>query len=133
MQVINLKRKVYIYSEIEELPVKRYNAFNKFTFMQSQVGGDLSDINKHLAIIAQVAQDKEKLKTAIENFYQLFGFLENDINCEHLAFAVLVYKIGDEVKTDISRSGLNDLLEELNELGLTQKVLKKKLKRLAKA
>ena len=116
MDIIKLKKEIGLYTDIEELPIKRYNAFNKFLFMESEVGSDLEDLNRHLGIIAQVADDKEKLKEEIENLYQLFGFLNEDINVTHLAFAALVGKIGGEERNDLTRKGLERTLEELNEL-----------------
>lgn len=130
MHEVTIKNKpVRIYAEIEELPIRRYNLFNKYLFINSQVGSDLTDINKRLSDVVVCVENKEKIKTAIENLYMLFGFLEKEVNVKQMAFAVLVQSIDGVDCFDISKEGLRQTLDKLSDLGLTQNVLKKKLKK----
>jgi hypothetical protein len=133
MHEIILKRQsVRLYAEIEEMPIRRYNVFNKYLFIDSEVGSDLTDLNKRLSNLAMCAENKEKLARAIDNLYMLFGFLEKEVNVKQLAFASLVQGIGTEDCFDISAEGLKRTLQRLSDLGLTQAILKKKLKRCRK-
>ena len=128
-----LKRNVVtLYTgDIEELPIKRFIKFNKFLLIDAHLGNQFSDIdNVHLSTLYKVKKDSKKLITAVGNLRAMIYNIYNDISPEHLSFSTMVHSINGEEIKDLSDENLMQTRDRLSELGLTQKVLKKKLKRL---
>ena len=126
-QIILKRKKINIYADAEETVINRYNKFNKCLLLRSEVGSDPTSIYDRIADMSKVADNPDKLANSTHNLLQLFAFITDEINVEHNAFAVMVASIDGEDRNDISDEGLKRTLKELSDLGLTQKVLKKKL------
>lgn len=121
---------VVIYDDIEQLPITRFNKMNKYLMLNDNIGSDISDFDRvHYSKLLLLLEQKEhdKVIQELENFRILVYNIINEINVEHLAFACLIYSIGDYVVTDLTESGLKSVLKKLNDIGFTQKELKKKI------
>ncbi len=93
----------------------------------------MGDIPKHIEQLSLTAGQPEKFEIAIENFQMLFGFIDAEFNVKQQSFAVMVHSIGGEEKKDFSLQGLKRTLKDIDDLGLTQGELKKKLMKYRKA
>ena len=124
------RTRVVIYSDIENMPINRFSKFNKYLMIESNVGSDLSDFtNNHLAKIYRVAGDKDKTITTANNMRQLFEFIVKEVNVSSLAFGVLVHSVNGAPNEDLTEETLKGLVVNLGNAGLTNKTLKKKLKK----
>ena len=123
------RTKVLIYDDINQLPVTRWNLANKYWMLHDSIGSDIADFDKnHYSKFALIAGDKVKTLKELANFRILVYNIMNEINVQHLSFACLVHSVNGQEITDTSEASLKKLLERLSKLGLTQDVLKKKLK-----
>lgn len=123
------RTRVVIYDDIDQLPIKRFMLANKYWMLDDSIGSDIQDFDKkHFSRFTLIAGDKEKTLKELANFRILVYNLMNEINIQHLSFACLIHSVNGEEVTDLSESNLNKLLNKLSALGLTQDILKKKLK-----
>ena len=129
METIKLgKNTVEIYNGAENLPIRRYQKFNKFLLNDNQVGSDFSDFEK------RTARSIEFLKKGMQN--EAINELENrrlmvynafmEYTPKGKALAILVHKINDVVFTDYSDETLEHIINELDRIGFTKKQLDEK-------
>lgn len=122
------KTTVVIYDDIDQLPIERFNKANKYWMLHDNIGSTFQDIDAtHLSRIALVADNKEKVLKEIENLRILVYNVINEVSPDHMAFGCLVYSIGDKICDDLSEEGIKKTLKLLNDAGLTEGELKKKL------
>ena len=118
-----------IYDDINQLPVTRFMLANKYWMLNDAIGSDIGDFDKnHYSKFSLIAGDKEKTLKELANFRILVYNIMNEVNVQHLSFACLVHSINGCEVTDLSESNLKAILSDLSNKGLTQDVLKKKLK-----
>jgi hypothetical protein len=123
------KTKVTLYDDIDQLPIDRFNKINKYWMLHDNIGSSFQDIdNNHIAKLILVADNKEKVIKEIENLRILIYNIINEVNPNHMAFACLVDSINDEPNMDLSEEGCRKTLKRLDEAGLTNFLLKKKMK-----
>lgn len=121
--------RVKMYTSIEDLPIERFMKANKYWMLHDSIGSDISDFDKnHYSKFVLIAGDKVKTLKELENFRILVYNIINEVNVEHLSFAVLVYSIDEVEMHDLSEESLKSILKRLSDAGLTQEKLKKKLK-----
>ena len=120
--------RVKLYNSIDDLPVERFMKANKYWMLHDSIGSDISDFDKnHYAKFILIAGDKAKTLKELENFRILVYNIMNEINVEHLSFAILVHSINGVEIHDLSEESLRSVLKRLSDAGLTQAMLKKKL------
>ena len=118
-----------MYDNIDQLPIDRFNKANKYWMLHDNIGSSLEDIDKnHLSKLAMIAGDKAKSLKEIQNLRILIFNVINEINVKHLSFACLISKIDGVPTEDTSDNGLKKILKDLSDKGLTNELLKKKLK-----
>lgn len=96
--------KVEIYDSIDELPIVRFQQYNKMMLVDSGIGSDLSDIDIRISRTIAYIMQKEP-KSAIkemENLRQTIYFIHEGISPKNLAFAALVKSIDGKETNDIS-------------------------------
>lgn len=119
---------VKFYNSIDDLPIERFMKANKYWMLHDSIGSDISDFDKnHFAKFTLIAGDKDKTLKELANFRILVYNIMNEINVEHLSFAVLVHSINNVEIHDFSEQSLRSVLKRLSDAGLTQEMLKKKL------
>ena len=108
-------KKIKIYDSIEELPMKRFHKYNKMLLVDSGLGSDLSDFDRHISRVAAFLKEgkTELAITEIENMRQNIYNIQAGIDPKMFAFACLVAEINGEGITDISDDALRALAEEL--------------------
>lgn len=123
------KHTISMYDDINQLPIERFNKANKYWMLHDNIGSSISDFDtNHYNKFALLADDKEKMLKELNNFRILVFNIMNEVNVEHMSFACLVSAIDGEPRNDLSEDTLKRTLKELSDLGLTQDVLKKKLR-----
>jgi len=123
------RTKLKLYGSIEELPVERFMKANKYWMLDDSIGSDISDFDqKHYSRFTLIAGDKEKTLKELQNFRILIYNIMNEINVQNLSFACMVHSVNDVEITDTSEQSLKSLIKKLSDAGLTQEILKKKLK-----
>jgi hypothetical protein len=131
------KTTVSLYSSKETLPIHRFHLFNKMLMKDAEVGCDIDAFNARLNRMHELSAKglKGQLQKEIENLRQCFYHIEHDFNTKHLAFAVLVERIGKKKYYRHDNDTLVEILTECNRHGMTEEQLsgylnevKKKLK-----
>jgi hypothetical protein len=122
------RTKVVVYDDIEQLTIDRFNKINKYWMLHDNIGSTFQDIdNNHISKLMLITDNKDKLVKELENLRILVFNITNEVNPTHLAFGCLVHSINDEVNEDLSEEGIRKVLKKLNNAGLTEGVLKKKI------
>jgi len=126
-----LKRtKVFLYSEIDQLPADRFSKVNKFWMLNDELGNSFDDIDRvHITRLLIALKDEVKSKKIVENMRVLIHNIISEVNPESMAFACLIHSIDGVELTDLSDENLQRTIKYLSERGLTVDVLKKKHKR----
>jgi len=118
-----------MYDDITQMPITRFTIANKYWMLNDAIGSDIGDFDKnHYSKFMLIAGDKEKTLKELANFRILVYNIMNELNVQHLSFACLVYSVNGREVTDLSEDNLKAVLADLSNRGLTQDVLKKKLK-----
>jgi hypothetical protein len=109
------RHKVEVYDNIEEMPMRRFHAFNKFMLIDSGIGSTLQDFDTHLAKArAYVATKKnEQAMTELDNLRQNYFFIMEGISPKYMAFATLVARIDGKECNDLSEDGIRKVLETI--------------------
>lgn len=134
MRLLEIDRdKIEIFDDIENLPIKRFHKFNKMMLIDSNVGGDLTDIEKHIykTKIFIKKNEKENAFKELDNLRQNLYFLQNEISPKNLSFAVLVKSVNGKECEDISEEGLKNtlkLIENIDQKKIIQEIEKIKKK-----
>jgi hypothetical protein len=128
--VINkgLKKTVLtMYDDIDQMPIERFNKANKYWMLHDNIGSTFQDIDSlHINRLILVAENKDKTLKELDNLRILIYNVINEVNPTHMAFACLIDSIAGKKCDDLSEEGIRRTLKTLNEIGLTEGVLKKK-------
>lgn len=120
--------KVKMWESIDEMPISRFMAYNKYMMIGSAFGSTFEDIERtHIASLVQILDDKAKALQQIINLRELIFNALQGINYEHSAFVTMIHSINGDLVTDMSDSGIEDVKKRLNEIGLTNEDIKKKM------
>ena len=111
---------VEIYDSIDELPIRRFQKYNKYMLVDSGVGSDLQDILDHIGrAIIYIKANPNMAVAELENLRQAFYLVTEEMSPKYMAFAVLVNKIDGEPADDLSDVGLKRVLDTLNDVKKT--------------
>lgn len=127
-----------IYDSIEELPLIRFQKFNKFLMIDAGIGSDINEISNHIGRIKgfiELGKD-EGLKSAkqeLENLKTSMYLISEGISPKYLAFTALIHSVNGEVITDLSDDSCKKTLTRINQVPVNKidkwlSILKKKLK-----
>ena len=110
------KHTVEMYDSIDELPIQRFQKYNKYLLIDSGVGSDLEDVMNHIERAKiYIKANPEMAATELENLRQSIYLVTEEISPKYMAFAVLVNKIDGKEMNDMSDAGLKKVLEILSE------------------
>lgn len=111
------KHNVTLYDSIEDLPVVRFNKYNKCLLLDAGIGSDLSDVDNHIEKAIAYARSKTPEKGAIEleNLRQNIYAIQSGLSPKHLAFASLVTEIDGVRCDDLSDDGLRKVVDILGD------------------
>lgn len=108
--------KVVYYDSVEELPINRFQAFNKWLMLDSGIGSDLNAVNQRLNNIGKYINldSKNEALKEVANLSQAVAFITGHLNPEFNAFICLCDSIdGQEVK-DLSDEGIKGYIDILS-------------------
>lgn len=110
------KHTVEMYDSIDEMPIQRFQKYNKYLLVDSGIGTDLQDIINHINRAKIYAVKDPKLAVAeLDNMSQALYLVSEELSPKYMAFAVLVYKIDGKVMDDLTDLGLKRVLDILKE------------------
>lgn len=125
---------VEFYDSIEDLPIARFQKFNKLLLIDAGVGSTIMDLDNHLHRMSKYVEKGQfdNFNKEIANLRQNFFLIMSGVLPKHRSFAALVHKIDDKTITDFSDDGLErtfEILSDLAEKDLSDTVseVKKKL------
>lgn len=110
-----------IYNSIDELPIERYQAFNRFAMLDAGIGGDLASIDQRLTKLGLLVKrgNIEDIQTELGNLRQSLVFVLENTNPQLLSFVMLIKTINGKELTDISIEGAKATIELLSKKGFT--------------
>lgn len=112
------KHKVTLYDAIDEMPMKRFHWFNKMMLVDSGVGSDLSDFDKHLikarAFIAE--KKNEQAMIELDNLRQNYFLIIQSVSPKMMSFSALIKSIDGQEYEDLSENGLQAVVEKLGDV-----------------
>lgn len=107
---------VEIYESIDEMPIQRFQKYNKYMLIDSSIGSDIQDILNHIDRTKIYIKGEPNLAIAeLDNMKQAIYLVGEEMSPKYMAFAVLVRKIDGHETNDLTDSGLKKVLEILNE------------------
>ena len=102
------------YDSIDELPIVNFQKYNKYLLIDSGLGSDVEDIDRHIVTLAKlIGTDIKKAQQELLNMRQAIVMVNSEISPKHLAFAALVYSIDGQKVTDLSDEGLQAIIDRL--------------------
>lgn len=116
MKRILIGRKVYkLYDSIDELPIVNFQKYNKYMLIDSGIGSDIDDVDRHITQVAKYikAGDQQSAIQELQNMRQNMYMIASNISPKHLAFAALIHSINGEVVTDLSDENLGRIIDEI--------------------
>lgn len=119
MKKILFKNKVLeVYDSIDELPIVRFQKYNKYLLIDSGIGSDVDAIDEHIVKIAKLikSNDSQKAIQELINMRQNLFMINSEISPKYLAFAALVHKVDKEEVKDLSDDGLKEVLTKINKI-----------------
>lgn len=129
--------KLEIYDSIDELPITRFHAFNRYLLIDSGVGSDLQDFDHHIMALLKFLEkgDVDSAKKEVLNLRQNVAFVYDQQSPKLNSFVPLIRSIDGRPVDDLSESGIAEVLNLLGENGVTHATIgrwvddaKKKLK-----
>ena len=110
------KHTVELYDSIDEMPIQRFQKYNKYLLIDSGVGSDVQDIINHIdRAKTYIRANPAMAVTEMENMRQAIYLVTDELSPKYMAFAVLVHKIDGKEMNDMSDAGLKNVLSILNE------------------
>lgn len=116
MKTVVINNKVLkLYDSIDEMPIVNFQKYNKYLLIDSGIGSDADDIDKHIVKIAKFikASDTKKALQELQNMRQNIYMINNSVSPKYLAFAALIYSINGREVTDLSDENLKSILSDL--------------------
>ena len=112
------KHTVEYFGDIEEMPVVRYNKWQRALLVDAGVGSDIAAFDRHcerLRIYLSKGQTEEAAKE-LDNLRQSVWMMQQEITPQHLAFAALVTKIDGRACDDLTDEALQRIVKELGDV-----------------
>ena len=107
--------KVRMYDAIDELPIVRFQKFQKYILVDAGIGGDVLAFDRHCEKMRRYMGkgNTELAMQEAQNLRQCVYLIQEGLNPAHRAFACLVESIDGERMDDLSDAGIARALEKL--------------------
>lgn len=107
-----------VYDSIDELPIVRFQKYNKYLLIDAGIGSDIDAIDDHVIKIAKLikSNDSQKAIQELINMRQNLFMINSEISPKYLAFAALIHKVDKEEVKDLSDDGLKEVLTKINKI-----------------
>lgn len=105
-----------MYDSIEEMPILRFHKYNKLLLIDSGIGSDLTDFDKHVEKTIRYinAKTPHLAVQEMENLRQNIYFIQAEISPKYMAFAALIKSVNNKPCEDLSDDALLRLLKQFN-------------------
>lgn len=130
------KHRITMYDSIEELPMVRFQKYNKCLMIDAGLGSDLRAIDMHLTRTSEYIRkgELENAATEMDNLRITLYNVQNGLTPHFLALTALITNADGEDTTDVSDDALMALYERLSDATVkdaddTLSSVKKKLER----
>lgn len=128
------RHKITFYESIDELPIDRFTAWNRYMMIDTNLGATFEDIDRvHLSQLASVLGDTAKSSQVVANLRELVYSLDNRLNYNHHAYCCMIAAIDGVAVDDYTDNGIKETLKRLDKIGVTNRDIKKKMNLLKKA
>ncbi len=110
-----------MYTDIREMPIKRYIEFQKQLLIDAGIGSNMQDVSKHFQKLFTYL-NHENLKEAVEesqNLYKNIYAVLNGHNTKLNSFSCLISSVDGEYRNDLTDEGIEHTGELLKEKGIT--------------
>lgn len=113
--------KIVYYSDIDDTPIGRYNAFSANILYDCSVGNTMEAINERFESMDAHLEAGNNREARIErnNLQITFFSIMSQVNFAARALICLIYSIDGEKVTDLSEGGIATTLEKLNEIEIS--------------
>lgn len=127
-----------MYDSIDEMPITRFNAYNRYLLIDSGIGSDLADFDKTISLLLRyiAKEDSENATRVIMNMRQNLHFVVEQVSPRMSAFVCLIRRLNGKEFEDMDSENIERTIKDLSRKGLTIGKLngfvdhvKKKLKR----
>lgn len=111
--------RIKIFSSGKEMPIGRYSDFQKYLVQSIDINSLITTLNRSKAYCQE--DRKEDCEIEIDNSIQAVLILNNGLSMQSYCFAILVAEIDGKQAKDTTIDGLDLIISQLNDIGLTQK------------
>lgn len=106
--------KLVFYDSVEDLPIVQFHRYSKFLLVESGIGDNINDIDKHITRILNFFNDKKKMQQELMNLRQCLYVIATEQDLHNKATLCLVRSVDGRVWEDFSDSGLEELYKMVN-------------------
>ena len=113
--------KIEFFSSIKDLPFDRFQEFNRFSMLDTEIGSTMDDFDKVVVRINEFIQKDLKDDSVREliNLRTIVNHVLSGTNHRGLAFVCLIKKLNGKEVTDYGEENLKKILKKLSDAGLT--------------
>lgn len=110
-----------MYDSITELPITRYQEYNRYVMIDSGIGSDMNDADGHILTLRRLvaAGKMEEADTQLVNMRQNLAFVVSNTSPRMNSFVPLIATMNGRPVSDLSPENVQKLLAELDRKGLT--------------
>lgn len=116
---------VILYDSIENLPMDQFSKMQKYQMIESGIGKNISEFDRHLENAVEFLKHDKKDKAIgeLKNLRHLFWHTLNEVDPSQLSFCCSIFSIDGKEVTDYSEESLERMRKQLSDYGLTQKIV----------
>ena len=117
------KFELELFDSIDKLPFERFNAFNKYVMLDSELGATVQDFDKVTVRVYEFISKEmyEEAKNELLNLRIVVNNILTGNSSKGLSFASLISKVNGKPLDDYSEEKLKALLSDLSKEGLDVK------------
>ena len=116
---------IEMYDSIEEMPIVRYNSFNRYSIIDSGLGNTFADVDQKISeTIGLLNSDqKEKAVQSLLNMRNTYYFMFENIDPKCSSFICMIKSIDGKPNDDISENGILKTREILMRTKITRAMM----------
>ena len=110
--------KVVMYDSIEELPIVRFQKYNKMLLLDAGLGSDVKALDGHLARVSEYikAGDLANASAEIDNLRQTLFNVQNGLTPHFMSLIPLMAEVDGEPLTDLSDENIHAVYDRLKDV-----------------
>ena len=119
MRKMNLgTHKVVMFDSIEELPIVRFQKYNKMLMLDAGLGSDLTALDAHLARVGEFikAGETDNAAREIDNLRQTLFNVQNGLTPHFMSLIPLMAEVDGEPLTDLSDENIQRVYDTLKDV-----------------